>query len=404
MLNDIIGDTRRRILATFPDRQIYLRSSGEVSYFSLTTRLQLGVITGVSLMALWCLFSIVNMIFDINPLKSPSSEIRQVEARYERLLADITAKQESTQALLIEQRKSFETMAANLEAKHQTLSQIVSSDILPSAAAQTSVRYADANMVMAPTKRDASERIARRSQIKPVDIATGLPIDSALISLDDTQNEILLTAERELLDQIETNRALIEKTDMDISDVLEQGTGGTGGPFIPLDGFGEGLKPGEFHPRVNEVQARFVEHEALEAAVTSMPLGHPVVDETYITSKFGVRSDPFTRRPTFHGGIDFGGRPMAPIQATAAGTVIRAGRNGALGLMVEIDHGHGFTTRYGHLKKTFVKRGQKVEKGTKIGGMGSTGRSSGTHLHYEVRFNGRGYDPKKFLEAGQHVQ
>jgi murein DD-endopeptidase MepM/ murein hydrolase activator NlpD len=404
MLNDIIGDTRRRILATFPERQIYLRSGGEVSYFNLSTRLQLAALSVVSLMALWCVFSIINMIFNINPMHSSSAAVKEVEARYARLLADSEAKQASQQALLAEQRKSFEVMAANLEAKHQTISHIVSSDVLPTAATQKTVQYADAAIVMAPTIRDTNERVARRTQIDSVDIATGLPIDNSLTSLDDTQNAILLTAEGELLDQIERNRALIEKTEMSITDVLAQGSGGTGGPFIPLDGPDANVIPGEFQPRVNEIQARFVERESLDSAVRSLPLGHPIVDETYMSSDFGVRSDPFTKRPTFHGGIDFGGRPMAPIQATAPGTVIFAGRNGAMGIMVEIDHGHGFTTRYGHLKKTFVKRGQSVEKGTKIGGMGSTGRSTATHLHYEVRFDGRAYDPENFLKAGKHVQ
>ena len=404
MLNDILGDTRRRILASFPKRQIYLRSGGEVSYFNLSTRLQLSALSVITLMALWCVFSVINMVFNINPMHSSSAAVKEVEARYARLLADSEAKQASQQALLAEQRESFEVMAANLEAKHQTISHIVSSDVLPPAATQKTVQYADATIVMAPTTRDTFERVARRSQIETVDVATGLPIDNSLTSLDDTQNAILLTAEVELLDQIERNRALIAKTDMNVADVLERGTGGTGGPFIPLDAPEADINPGEFQPRVNEIQARFVERESLDAAVRSLPLGHPVVDETYMSSDFGVRSDPFTKRPTFHGGIDFGGRPMADIQATAPGTVIYAGRKGAMGIMVEIDHGHGFTTRYGHLKKTFVKRGQRVETGTKIGGMGSTGRSTATHLHYEVRFDGRAYDPEKFLKAGKHVQ
>jgi murein DD-endopeptidase MepM/ murein hydrolase activator NlpD len=105
-----------------------------------------------------------------------------------------------------------------------------------------------------------------------------------------------------------------------------------------------------------------------------------------------------------HHGLDFGGQRKTPIVATAAGIVTRVGRSGAYGNMVEIDHGHGFKTRYAHLYKTFVKRGQTVDKGEKIGGMGSTGRSTATHLHYEVHFQGRAYDPSKFLKAGLYVQ
>ena len=403
MVNDVIGDVRERILHTFPERQIYLRSGGEVSYFNLSTRLQVGVVGAIGAMALWCLLTLLNMLFGFNPLKPMSAEVREVEARYERLLADSEAKQQSAQALLAEQRMSFEAMAANLEAKHQTISRMVSKDVLPSAATETTVNYADASIVMAPTRRDATERVARRQSIATVGIATGLTLDRSMESLDTTQNGILLSAEAELLDRIELNRALIRKTDMDITEVVQQGTGGKGGPLVPL-AVTDLPAAGDFLPRVTAIQARLVETEALDAAVRSMPMGHPVEDETVMTSDFGVRSDPFTSRPTFHQGLDFIGGSMAPIVATAPGKVIFAGRKGAYGRMVEIDHGHGFTTRYAHLKKTFVKRGETVEQGTRIGGMGSTGRSTATHLHYEVRFNGRAYDPQKFLEAGQHVQ
>ena len=105
-----------------------------------------------------------------------------------------------------------------------------------------------------------------------------------------------------------------------------------------------------------------------------------------------------------HHGLDFGGQKSTPIVATAEGVVSYVGRRGTYGRVVEIDHGHGFKTRYAHLNKTFVKRGQKVDKGFKVGGMGSTGRSTANHLHYEIHFQGRAYDPNKFLKAGLYVQ
>jgi murein DD-endopeptidase MepM/ murein hydrolase activator NlpD len=222
--------------------------------------------------------------------------------------------------------------------------------------------------------------------------------------LDDTQNRILLTAEAELLDQIAFKRAGVEATDMELDDVMSAGSEGQGGPYIPLDGPTSELRHGEFQPRINTIEARLYEAQALDTVVTAIPLGHPVVNETVMTSRFGVRRDPFTKRPTHHGGLDFIGGPMSPIVTTAPGRVIRAGWNGTYGNLVEIDHGHGFTTRYAHLKKIYVKRGDILEEGEKVGGMGSTGRSSGTHLHYEVRFQGRAYDPLKFIKAGLHVQ
>ena len=404
MVSDVIGDVRMRILQTFPERQIYLRSGGEVTYYNLTSRMQVLFVTAISVMALWCVTSLVNALFGFSLFGSPDERIVQLEANYERQIADSRAKVENTELLLTKQRQSFERMAANIEAKHNTLSQIVGTDAVPTIDAEPAIKFAKAEIIMAPTQRDSVARVARRSDIPSHEISTGLPIDRSLSSLDDTQNDILISAESDLLESIDFNRALIKTTDMDVETVLEQGTRGQGGPFIPLSGLDVPMIDGTFQPRIATIQARLYEAEALAKVVDAMPLGHPVENDTVLTSHFGVRRDPFTKRPTFHEGLDFIGGTMAPIVATAAGTVIYAGQKGGYGRVVEIDHGHGFVTRYAHLKKTFVKRGQTVEKGDRVGGMGSTGRSTATHLHYEIHFQGRAFDPEKFLKAGLYVQ
>jgi murein DD-endopeptidase MepM/ murein hydrolase activator NlpD len=121
------------------------------------------------------------------------------------------------------------------------------------------------------------------------------------------------------------------------------------------------------------------------------------------TSGFGYRVDPFKRTTAFHEGADLGAFYGATITSTAPGKVTYAGTKGGYGRVVEIDHGNGFKTRYGHLNSIAVKAGQAVAIGQKIGTMGSTGRSTGPHLHYEVYYRGKSYDPIKFLRAGKHV-
>jgi murein DD-endopeptidase MepM/ murein hydrolase activator NlpD len=113
-----------------------------------------------------------------------------------------------------------------------------------------------------------------------------------------------------------------------------------------------------------------------------------------------VRLDPFLNRPAMHTGIDFRGAPGEPVRATASGTVTAAGWSGGYGRMVEIDHGNGLATRYGHLSEIEVSVGQSIKIGQTIGRVGSTGRSTGPHLHYETRVNGEAVDPQKFLRAG----
>ena len=156
--------------------------------------------------------------------------------------------------------------------------------------------------------------------------------------------------------------------------------------------------------RIARIASRLLEVEELEDFVEAGPLGEPVGDTYRQTSDFGVRIDPFNGRPTSHRGMDFAAYRRAPIEATGPGRVIYAGWRGGYGRTVEIDHGYGFVTRYGHLHEIDVRRGDTVERGQRIGGMGSTGRSTATHLHYEIWYNGSAIDPERLLRAGQYVQ
>jgi murein DD-endopeptidase MepM/ murein hydrolase activator NlpD len=122
-----------------------------------------------------------------------------------------------------------------------------------------------------------------------------------------------------------------------------------------------------------------------------------------ITSRFGVRTDPFRRRPAMHTGIDFRAPTGQPARATAGGKVVSAGYEGGYGNLVEIDHGGGITTRFAHLSKIGVKKGQAIAKGDVVGNTGNTGRSTGPHLHYEIRVNGRAIDPMTFIRAGEKL-
>jgi murein DD-endopeptidase MepM/ murein hydrolase activator NlpD len=131
-----------------------------------------------------------------------------------------------------------------------------------------------------------------------------------------------------------------------------------------------------------------------------VPYRKPVIGEVEFTSGFGVRSDPFLGRPAMHTGLDFRASTGDPVRVTANGKVVNAGWAGGYGRMVEVDHGNGLSTRYGHLSEINVKVGEYVKIGQVIGAVGSTGRSTGPHLHYETRIDGEAVDPQKFLRAG----
>ncbi len=128
---------------------------------------------------------------------------------------------------------------------------------------------------------------------------------------------------------------------------------------------------------------------------SAKPEGWPV--KGWLTSLFGMRKSPFSGRRVFHEGIDIACRTGTPVTASADGIVSRAGIKSGYGKLVIIDHGYGYQTYYGHNSKIFVKVGQRVKRGEKIAAVGNTGRSTGPHLHYEVRVNGTPTNPRKFL-------
>ncbi len=140
----------------------------------------------------------------------------------------------------------------------------------------------------------------------------------------------------------------------------------------------------------------------LENMFNSMPFIVPM-KRYYISSRYGRRIDPITKRRANHYGTDFAGPIGARIYATAPGVVKFAGRKGNYGKFIEIDHGFDVVTRYGHLSRISVKKGDKILRDQIIGNQGNSGRSSGPHLHYEVRVNGKNYNPEKFIKAGKHV-
>lgn len=142
--------------------------------------------------------------------------------------------------------------------------------------------------------------------------------------------------------------------------------------------------------------------EAAERVLAAVPLGAPF-DSFHLTSRFGQRVDPLSRRRAMHHGLDFGAPSGSEVLATSPGTVIRAGRAGSYGIMVELDHGHGITTRYAHLSRTLVEVGETVGRRAPIGVIGTTGRSTGRHLHYEVRIDNEPRDPARFLAAGRQL-
>lgn len=169
-----------------------------------------------------------------------------------------------------------------------------------------------------------------------------------------------------------------------------------GGPLIPLD------DTTIFDAKLKELDEALQVLSYVKQEARRLPLANPAPGHT-VTSTFGVRRDPLIGSAAFHSGMDFRAAVGMEARVTAPGTVVKAGWNGGYGRMVEVDHGRGLSTRYAHLSGISVKVGQKVETGDVVGRTGNTGRSTGPHLHYEVRHNGTALNPLRFLKTGKAI-
>jgi murein DD-endopeptidase MepM/ murein hydrolase activator NlpD len=176
---------------------------------------------------------------------------------------------------------------------------------------------------------------------------------------------------------------------------------GIGGPFLPPVDADDDVS---IVDDANAVMSALTRFRAAQGAIDAAPVHQPFASIRRISSGYGNRTDPFTKRRAFHAGLDMPAPSGTMVLSVGAGKVTFAGTKSGYGTLVEITHGNGLVTRYGHLSATLVKVGQVVQTGTPIAKVGSTGRSTGPHLHFEVRRNDSTVDPKSFLNVGKRLE
>jgi murein DD-endopeptidase MepM/ murein hydrolase activator NlpD len=192
----------------------------------------------------------------------------------------------------------------------------------------------------------------------------------------------------------------VTKLGLNPNALIQNAARGRGGPFIPYTGrMGRAKALG---PAFAALEGALFRMEVLERTLVAMPSGKPA-SITLMSSGFGYRSDPFTGGGAMHSGLDFKGPKGTPILAAAPGRIRSVGTQGGYGQTIEIDHGQGVMTRYAHMSGYDARVGDLVAAGEQIGRMGSTGRSTGSHLHFEVHINGAPVNPRRFLEVNKDV-
>ncbi len=392
----------------FPERQIYHRSGGTVRYVSLSPSRQALLALGAVSVAGWCVYATANTLLEGPQHTAQNAEVERLQSKYDRWLNEARAQAAAAQAQLDERTTQFERATNEFETRHEVLRSLLEYAGGSSlTAAARPIERDGARILMQASIDEAEPRVSRAMSAEGYQVQT-VGFRARVDRLESDQEQALAELEDSVVQRSEQVRGVLRLTGVSMTRLTDAdgAAEGQGGPLVSQD-LVEYLRNSNTNPafahRVTQVAARVSESRRLEAIAGSTPLAPPVAVEYRETSGFGPRVDPFTGRPAFHAGLDMAAFDRAPVVATSPGTVSFAGVKSGYGYVVEIDHGHGFKTRYGHLRDIQVSRGEHVAIGQRIGSMGSTGRSTGTHLHYEVWFRGRVYDPVNFLRAGRHV-
>lgn len=361
-----------RLRQWFPDREFFMRADGQVRFIKISSKLQIRVAAGVVALALTWLIALAVMGWG--------------QYRAEADLASF-AKEKARVATASERLEAYggdlDRVVGELEQRQQFLEEMAR--MLPEDVV--------ADGVMASTITDSSDE-ANKTVEK---VSALIPQARGLAQVEARQLAFVERLTRYADARATRAETAMRKLNLDPGAMTRQTQAAMGGPFEALTDAGQTLDS-----RFERLGLSLARMAVLERALDGIPQVVPASVEK-ITSGFGYRRDPFNGRSAMHSGIDFKGATGSPIFAAADGRVTYAGWKSGYGKAVEITHGNGMLTRYAHLSRIDVKPGQSIEAGATLGGLGSTGRSTGPHLHFEVRINDRAVNPRPFLEAAPNV-
>jgi murein DD-endopeptidase MepM/ murein hydrolase activator NlpD len=363
-----------RLRAIFPDREFFMRSQGRVHFIKLSSRVQIMAASATAALLLAWIAGMAVIAFSEYGTTHDRAALQTREARVASAESRVSA-----------YREDLDTVAADLEKRQDFIDKMAETYFgdLPN----------EGDEGKGSDKDGEAARVAGK-------ISAALPEAGALARIEARQLAFVARLTR-LADQRSARAAgALRKLGLSPKTMLASldDTSAQGGPLYRLSTSHDG----SLDPRFRRLGVSLERMSALERGLAGVPQVLPA-NQDYVTSSFGYRSDPFTGEGAFHAGLDFRGPIGAPVYAAAKGVVTFAGQRQGYGNCIEIDHGNGLTTRYAHMSRLGARVGQKVEPGKIIGAIGSTGRSTGSHLHFEVRIHDRPVNPRPFLEAAAHA-
>ncbi len=354
----------------FPDREFFMRSQGQVRFIKITSKVQM-VAAGAVLIALLA-WAISLAVMGWTQYRAQADRLAMLERE-----AKVATAEERVGAY----RDNLDDVTQDLAKRQEFLEQMV--EALP--------EDVKSEGTVTDSSSEAAEMIEK--------VSSAIPEAAELARIEARQ--LALVERLTHYADIRSSRAAaaIRKLGLDPNAMLRSAEREAMGG--PLELLATGAN-GEIDPRFERLGLSLARMTALERGLDGIPQVRPA-STMNLSSGFGYRRDPFTGRGAMHKGLDFKGAVGAPIYAAANGRVSFVGRKSGYGNVVEISHGNGLMTRYAHMSKFSAKVGQEVAAGDVIGGIGNTGRSTGPHLHFEVRINDRAVNPRPFLEIAPNV-
>jgi murein DD-endopeptidase MepM/ murein hydrolase activator NlpD len=364
-----VGALRERLRSWFPEREFFMRSQGQVRFITISSKMQIAAASlAVAVIGGW-------------GMSMGVMAVTQYQAQSERLsllhrAAEVATAEDRVEAY----RDDIDEVAGDVARRMEFLEE--ATEMLPN-----DVVTGD---TVSDSTSEAAETVAKISAV--------MPEAASLARLEARQ---LAYAER--LTRFADRRsaraeAALRELGLNPRAMLASARTAQGGPFVKLSTGSDG----SLDPRFERLALSLARMDALERGLDGIPQVMPA-DIRMITSGFGYRRDPIHGAAAMHAGLDFSGPIGAPIHAAADGKVTFVGTKAGYGKVVEISHGNGMLTRYAHMSAWTARPGQTVGAGDVIGKIGNTGRSTGPHLHFEVRIHGRAVNPRPFLETAPHV-
>jgi len=426
------GKMRRVLSRIFKERQIYHRSDGVVHFISMSSKTQIALAVIVGGALLWVAYASVNVVFKEQIIVAKDRDSRIMETTYSKRLHDAQRAYDDVSELNQIIKQNFDETLSDISARHQLLQNMVErkaaideglnalANGLSEAGGPNGQRPTNGNRVMIdvapgePTPRQSRMSAARKLGAAEPDSseANGTASEAiramnhAAADLHAEQMMLVAALEEKATAQRESLTLLLSSVGVPAESLVTPAKISNtmlaqGGPFIDIAAGGEAAAI--FYEHANRAAAAVDDLAAIYKALQNVPLSSPLVVGRRFTSGFGIRRDPINGKYSRHNGIDFAAPWASPVTATADGVIHFAGTRSGFGRVVEINHGNGFITRYAHLNRISVKSGQKVSLHDKVGELGSSGRSTGPHVHYEVLYKGKPLNPRRFIEAGRYV-